>query len=78
MCFEAARHIGEAALESQGISTMIYYPVPLHKLPVYSSMKVDLPETERLATEVISLPIWPEMTTDTQLRVAEAIKRALA
>ncbi len=64
-------------LEKSGISTMIYYPVPLHRLPVYSHLKVALPVTERLSGEVISLPIWPEMKSDTQLRVVDAVKAAL-
>lgn len=67
----------QAALEAQGINTMIYYPVPLHRLPVYRHMTVSLPVTERLADEVISLPIWPQMKTETQIRVVEAILGAL-
>ncbi len=68
----------QAELEAQGISTMIYYPVPLHRLPVYAGMKVTLPETEHASTEVISLPIWPEMDVQTQLRVVDAVKKALS
>lgn len=68
----------QSDLEAQGISTMIYYPVPLHRLPVYASMKVSLPETEHASTEVISLPIWPQMDAQTQLRVVDAVKKSLS
>ncbi len=60
-----------------GVSTMIYYPVPLHQLPVYAGEKVSLPHTEKAASEVISLPIWPEITPEIQLRVLEALKASL-
>lgn len=55
----------QAALKSKGIETMIYYPVPMHKLPIYSHMTVALPNSELAAAEVLSLPIWPEMENQT-------------
>lgn len=65
--------LGEA-----GISTGVYYPVPCHRLPVYDDRDVpDLPATEQAAGEVLSLPIWPEITEDQQARVAEALAGAL-
>lgn len=53
----------QAKLAEQGIGTMVYYPVPCHKLKLYqeSHAQVTCPVAERLAAEVLSLPIWPEM-----------------
>ena len=64
-------------LNALGIGTMIYYPVPLHKLPVYQHMQVLLPESERAAAQVFSLPIWPKITEDVQMRVADALREVL-
>jgi dTDP-4-amino-4,6-dideoxygalactose transaminase len=68
-------------LEEAGVGTMIYYPVPLHRLPVYKDLDYPagaLPHTERAADEVLSLPIWPQMDDATQDRVIEALSRAVA
>jgi dTDP-4-amino-4,6-dideoxygalactose transaminase len=67
----------QMALKEHGIETMIYYPVPMHKLPIYSGMSVSLPKSELAASEVLSLPIWPEATNDVIGRVVEKIKEAL-
>ncbi len=69
----------QARLAEQGIGAMIYYPVPCHKLKLYeeSHKHVVLPVTEQLATEVISLPIWPELDPETQGRVARALLDSL-
>lgn len=64
-------------LQVRGIETMIYYPVPLHKLPVYQGRYGTFPETERAAAEVLSLPIWPEIDQGTQERIVTELKRAL-
>lgn len=65
-------------LESDGVNTMIYYEKPLHKLPVYKDMTVSMPVSEMVASQVLSLPIWPKITWETQERVVESLKRALA
>ncbi|MBI3132243.1 MAG: DegT/DnrJ/EryC1/StrS family aminotransferase [Acidobacteria bacterium] len=69
----------QARLAEQGIGAMIYYPVPCHKLKLYeeSHKGVVLPVTERLAREVISLPIWPEIAPESQALVAKAVVEAL-
>lgn len=65
-------------LQEAGVGTMVYYEKPLHKLPVYSHMDVSMPVSERLAAEVLSLPIWPKIERETQDRVIQALKNALA
>ncbi len=61
------------ALAAQGIQTMIYYPIPQDKLPVYAGQYPANPNSDRLADEVLSLPIWPQMTEDVQDRVISAV-----
>ncbi len=62
---------------ADGIATMIYYPVPAHRLPVYAHLEVSCPLAEAAAREVLSLPIWPQITADTQERVVESLRSAL-
>lgn len=64
-------------LAEAGISTMVYYPVPIHQLPIYRDWGYSLPEAEIAAGAVISLPIWPQITPDIQERVAAALRVAL-
>ncbi len=68
-----------ARLAEAGIGTMIYYPIPIHQCAVYAQLSHrPLPETERAAREVLSLPIWPTLSADTQWEVAAALRSALA
>ena len=64
-------------LMAQGISAMIYYPVPLYKQEAYRNYwnGVELPVTEQLSLEVFSLPIHTELTPDIQDRVIEAVAK---
>lgn len=64
-------------LTTWGIASMVYYPVPLHLQPCFEhlGMKLgSLPETERAMDEVISLPIYPELTDAQQDEVVGAIR----
>ena len=65
------------ALAREGVGTMVYYPVPLHRLPVYAHMGAALPEAERAAREVLSLPIGPHLNPSSQEGVSEALKAFL-
>jgi dTDP-4-amino-4,6-dideoxygalactose transaminase len=56
----------QAKLEKMGVSTMIYYPIPVHQLPVYQFLEITMPNAEKLATEVLSLPIWPQIKQEIQ------------
>ncbi len=54
-------------LKKQGISTGIHYPLPLHLQPAYKYLKLkkgSFPEAEKSAEEILSLPIYPEMTDE--------------
>ncbi len=66
--------------EGKVTSSMIYYPVPLHLQAAYRDLDIkqgSLPEAEQAAREVLSLPMYPELS-ETQIRqVAEAVKQAL-
>jgi dTDP-4-amino-4,6-dideoxygalactose transaminase len=70
-----------ADLKAQGIPTAIYYPRPLHKLAAYTSFPLaegGVPVCEKLADEVISLPMHAYLDAPTQDRVIAAVRRALA
>jgi dTDP-4-amino-4,6-dideoxygalactose transaminase len=70
-----------AGMRERGVATMVYYPIPLHRQPVNRCLgyaEGSLPETERAAREVLSLPISPELTQGTQHTVVEALKASLA
>jgi dTDP-4-amino-4,6-dideoxygalactose transaminase len=68
-------------LDAGGItSSMIYYPVPLHAQIAYKDLGMkpgSLPASEQAALEVLSLPMYPELTEEQIKRVAEAVKQAL-
>ncbi|MEV7761615.1 DegT/DnrJ/EryC1/StrS family aminotransferase [Curtobacterium flaccumfaciens] len=62
-----------AALRSEfGIGTGVYYPTPVHRLPSFAH-DLDLPETERAASEVLALPVYPTLTLSQLDRVVEAV-----
>ena len=59
---------------------MVYYPVPLHRQPVYEGLGYppgSLPKTEQAAEQVLALPMFPELTDEQQNRVVYALKDAL-
>ncbi len=62
-------------LKRRGIGTMVYYPIPIHQQAVYASAgKISsLPHAEAAAKEVLSLPIYPELTDEQLETVAKAI-----
>lgn len=63
-----------AHLKEAGIGTGIHYPVPLHQQKAYENLgykKGDFPVTERVAGEIVSLPMFPNLTREQQARVAK-------
>lgn len=65
-------------LASQSISTMIYYPIPQDQLPVYKGQYEVNPVSDKLAQEVLSLPIWAELHQLTVEQIVKIIKQALS
>ena len=63
-------------LKEAGIGTAIHYPVPLHMQKAYAGLNyspADLPVSMRVAGEIVSLPMFPQLTAAQQARVAEEI-----
>jgi aminotransferase EvaB len=61
-------------LEARSVSTDIHYPIPDHQQPAYSGLGVnELPATERLAKEVVTIPCFPEMEEEEISQVINAI-----
>ncbi len=69
-----------AALKAEGVPTAIYYPIPLHLQQAYKHYPVGkggVAVSEKLAAEVISLPMHPYLDETTQGRIVDAVRRAL-
>ncbi len=67
-------------LHDAGVSTMVYYPVPLHLQKVHESLgqgRGTFPHSERAAEEVISIPMFPELRADVQNQVIAAVQNAV-
>jgi dTDP-4-amino-4,6-dideoxygalactose transaminase len=65
-----------AFMDSEGIPTDVYYPSPLHVQPAFSYLgygQGSFPESEKAATEVLALPVYPELTHEDQERVVKSI-----
>lgn len=65
-------------LKAAGIGCAVYYPIPLYRQPVYANLGYkpsDFPVTEKLVSEVLSLPMFPEMTGQQVERVCEEIRK---
>jgi dTDP-4-amino-4,6-dideoxygalactose transaminase len=69
----------QARLRERGIGTAVHYPLPAHLQPVYQGLAApgSLPVTERLAHQVLSLPIYPELSDAEVDAVAAAVREAL-
>lgn len=70
------------SLAEEGIDTGIHYPIPVHKQPGLAGREWravgDLAITERLADEVLSLPLFPELADASVARICTAVERSLA
>lgn len=69
-----------SALSAAGIASAVYYPVPLHRQPVYAAdnARVNFPAAEAAANEVLSLPMFPELTEEQIEEVARVVRQARA
>ena len=67
-----------AELTKRGVGNGVYYPTPIHRLPSFQ-LKLDLPSTERVAQQVLSLPVHPALKKrdlETIVKVVNAIAKA--
>lgn len=66
-----------AHLKARGIGAGVHYPIPLHRQPAYLKLgydKTHLPNTEQAAEEVLSLPLFPEITLEQLAYVAKTVQ----
>ena len=66
-------------LKKNDISTGIHYPIPLHLQPAYKYLgykRGDFPITEKISEEILSLPIYPELTDEQITFISELIKKS--
>jgi dTDP-4-amino-4,6-dideoxygalactose transaminase len=69
----------QTALKANDIASAIYYPIPIHKQPLFAGKydDLDLPVTEALTEECLSLPMFPELTETQTEQICQTIKRAV-
>jgi dTDP-4-amino-4,6-dideoxygalactose transaminase len=66
-----------AALEREGVGTLIHYPFPLHRQPAFAvpgSAPPSLPVAERVTAEILSLPLYPELSDAQARQVVEVVR----
>jgi dTDP-4-amino-4,6-dideoxygalactose transaminase len=66
-------------LKEAGIATGIHYPIPLHMQKAYDYLNYrqgDFPVSEKVASEIVSLPMFPTLQAEQQARVAREILRS--
>lgn len=70
----------QEALKAQGIPTAVHYPLPLHRQLAYSKgwEGISFPVSEKLAEEVMSIPMHPDLPEDQQARIVKAVAEAAA
>ena len=65
-------------LQANGISTGIHYPIPVHLQPGFKNLgyaEGDLPETEKVCREVMSLPMYPELQPETVMQIVDSVRQ---
>jgi dTDP-4-amino-4,6-dideoxygalactose transaminase len=77
----AEREKLQADLAGSGIGTAIHYPIPLHQQKAYQRLGYrtgDFPVAERVALEIVSLPMFPQLTLSQQAHVVDEVRRLVA
>jgi dTDP-4-amino-4,6-dideoxygalactose transaminase len=65
-------------LHANGISTGIHYPIPVHRQRGFNNLgykEGDLPQTERVCREVLSLPMYPELSSETVMQIVASVQQ---
>ncbi|RSM73237.1 erythromycin biosynthesis sensory transduction protein eryC1 [Actinoplanes sp. ATCC 53533] len=65
-------------LNAAGVGAAIHYPVPVHRTGAFADLGGSFPHAEAAGPQILSLPIYPQITPEQQARVAEALAAALA
>ena len=77
-CATRGETICKQRVRDQGIQTGIHYPIPVHLQNAYSDLGYklyDFPHSERAANEVLSLPMFPELSADQMNQIVTALKK---
>ncbi len=77
---EVLSDVVQQRLKARGVSSTVYYPVPLHLQPLYALLggkPGELRVSERAAREVLSIPLYPELTREQIERVAQEVRDAV-
>ena len=72
------RRVLQKFLKKEGIETMVHYPVPLHLQEAYSYLgykKGDFPFSEKIADEILSLPLYPELEDENIFKIVDKIEQ---
>ena len=64
-------------LEKNGISTIIHYPIPIHKQPIYLEQNLSLPVSEEFSKEILSLPSYPQLLDEDIVLISEKINQVI-
>ncbi|MBK16521.1 MAG: aminotransferase [Prochlorococcus sp. SP3034] len=76
----SSRNLLKICLSDNGINSIIYYPIPIHAQLAYQKLNCDresLINTEKVCTEVLSLPMFPEITYKEQIYITENLNRII-
>ena len=69
----------QQSLQAAGIPTAVHYPIPIHRQPAYEHLHDGSPVavSERLAEEVMSLPMHADLDAETQDRIVSELRRGV-
>jgi dTDP-4-amino-4,6-dideoxygalactose transaminase len=67
-----------AALAERGVQTAVHYPVPCHRQPIFAHLGLQLPVAEAAASELLSLPLYPQLAAEDVEYVCQAVLDVLA
>lgn len=71
------RELLQEKLKTAGVPTAVHYPIPLNKQPAVQDLAISLPVGDEMATQVMSLPMSPALTSAQQAQVVQALSTAL-